>query len=688
MPIQLNDKKIQWLTKVLLFVCATAIIVQLFPSQGAFRYQYTVGKPWSYELITAPFNFPIFKDSKLYENEQQKALMGFSPYYKINTQVFVEKTNDVLSKQNKDMQFVPAAYKEYIISQLKYIYDKGLISSQDLDILDEGQDSVLYIVDSAQVARRELVKNIFTVKKAYEYILQNKPDWANEKILKSSNINYYLVANITFDEELTEIYRTDILDKISQTAGMIQAGERIVDKGEIVTERTAILLNSLKLEIDKQKGASPDFNLMWLGELIIIFVIMFLLFLFLTLFRPRIFENLKNIVFLLSSIVLMMLITSLVVRFGWFNVYFIPFAIVPIIVRTFYDTRTAVFVHIVTILILSLIVPEPFEFLLIEIVAGLSAVSGLKDLTQRSHLAKAMLLVFLSYSVMYFGYSLLMAGNVYKIDWTYYIYFGASSLALLLAYGFIFIIERIFGFLSSVSLVELLNVNSPLMQEFSEVAPGSFQHSLQVANLATEAAKKVNANTLLIRVGALYHDIGKMANPLCFTENQLSGVNPLNSLDFESAAKKVISHVDDGVRIAQKNNIPDVIISFITSHHAGSVTRYFYNSFRNKFPDAPIDEEAFRYSGESPTTKEQAIMMMADAVEAVSRSLPEYTDESINAMVEKIIDKQIADGLLKKASISFRDVETVKAVFKEKLKTVYHTRVSYPELNKNLKAKE
>lgn len=688
MPIKLNDKRIQWLTKVLLFVCATAIIVQLFPSQGAFRYQYTVGKPWSYELITAPFNFPVYKDAKIYEREQQRALVGFSPYYKIDTKVFKDKEAEILNVKNTDMQSIPVAYKQYIVSQLNYIYGKGLISSQDLNLLDENQDSVLYIVDSAQVVRRELVKNIFTVKKAYEHIIQNRPAWANENILKSSNINFYLVENIAFDEELTEIYRTDILDKISQTEGMVQAGERIIDKGEIVTEHTALLLNSLKIELDKQSGDGTEYDMMWLGELIVILVIMFLLFLFLTLFRPRIFEHLNNIIFILAMIVFMMLITSMTVRFGWFNIYFIPFAILPIIIRTFYDTRTAVFVHIIAILILSLIAPEPFEFLLIEIIAGMSAVSGLKDLTQRSHLAKSMVLVFLSYAVVYFGYSLLIEGSIYKIDWTYYIYFGASSVALLLAYGFIFMIERIFGFLSSVSLVELLNVNSPLMQEFSEVAPGSFQHSLQVANLATEAAKKVNANALLVRVGALYHDIGKMANPLCFTENQLSGVNPLNSLDFESAAKKVISHVDDGVRIAQKNNIPDVIIGFITSHHAGSITRYFYNSFRNKFPDAPVDEEAFRYSGESPTTKEQAIMMMADAVEAVSRSLPEYTDESINAMVEKIIDKQIADGLFKKARISFQDVETVKAVFKEKLKTVYHTRVSYPELNKNVKEKK
>lgn len=685
MSIQLNDKRIQVLIKVLLFACATAIIVQLFPSQGAFRYQYSVGKPWAYELVTAPFNFPIFKDAKLYSSEQQTALVGFSPYYKIDTRVIADKTKDILNKANKDMNDIPPAYKQYIISQLNFIYSKGLIGSQDLNQLSENGDSVIFVVDSAQVAKRELVAGLFTVKTAYEYILKNKPVWANDKILKSSNLNYYLVENISFDEEITEIYRTDILDKVSQTAGMIQAGERIVDRGEIVTEQTSVLLNSLKLEIDKQKGANPEYNLMWLGELIIVFVMMFLLFLFLFLFRPIIFADMKNIVFILLLMVVMMLVTSLTVRFGWFNIYFIPFAILPIIIRTFYDTRTAVFTHIVAMLILSLIVPEPYEFLLIQTIAGMSAVSGLKDLTQRSHLAKAMVLVFLSYSVMYFGYGLVVEGNLMKIEWSYYIYFAASSLSLLLAYGLIFLIERVFGFLSSVSLVELLNVNSPLMQEFAETAPGSFQHSLQVANLATEAAKKVNANALLVRIGALYHDIGKMANPMCFTENQLSGVNPLNSLDFEAAAKKVINHVDDGVRIAQKNNIPDVIIGFITSHHGGSITRYFYNSFRNKFPDAPVDIEAFRYSGESPTSKEQAIMMMADSVEAVSRSLPEYTDESINDMVERIIDAQIADGLFKKARITFKDVETVKAVFKEKLKTIYHTRVSYPVLNKDLK---
>lgn len=682
MSVQLNDKRIQSLIKVILFSVATAIIVQLFPSQGGFRYQYTVGKPWTYELVTAPFNYPIYKDQKIYQSEQQNALVGFSPYYKINIHIIDDKAKELMSTSNSDLRDVPLVYKQYVVNQLGVIYRKGLVRAQDLTQLKENNDSVIYIVDSAQIARKVPIDELFTVKSAYEFILKNKPAWANERILKSCNLNYYLTDNISFDEELTEIYRSDILDKVSQTSGMVQAGERIVDRGEIVTEQTAVLLNSLKLEIEKQKGANPEYNLTWLGEAIVIFVMMLLLYLFLSLFRPLIFANLKNIILILSMVIFMMLISSLTVRFNWFDIYFIPFAILPIVIRTFYDTRTAVFTHIVSILIISLITPEPYEFLLIQIVAGLSAVSGLKDLTQRSHLAKAMLLVFISYGVMFFGYSLIIEGNFFKIDWTYLIYFGASSVLLLLSYGMILIIERVFGFLSSVSLVELLNVNSPLMQEFAELAPGSFQHSMQVANLATEAAKKVNANTLLVRIGALYHDIGKMANPMYFTENQLSGVNPLASLDFETAARKVLDHVDDGVRIAQKNNIPDVVIEFITSHHGGSLTRYFYNSFCNKFPDAPVNEEAFRYSGAPPSTKEQAILMMADSVEAVSRSLPQYTNESINEMVDKIIDKQISEGLFKNCRINFKDVETVKTVFKEKLKTIYHTRVSYPELNK------
>jgi putative nucleotidyltransferase with HDIG domain len=313
----------------------------------------------------------------------------------------------------------------------------------------------------------------------------------------------------------------------------------------------------------------------------------------------------------------------------------------------------------------------------------MSIISSLKDLVQRSQLFRSAVLTFITYFVVYVGYCLFLDGDFKRIDLNYILYFGISSFLLLFAYGLIYIFERIFGFLSNVTLIELSNVNSPLLLRLSEVAPGTFQHSLQVANLVTEAGKRINANTLLLRVGAMYHDIGKVENPLYFTENQLNELNPLSDLDYEVAAQHIIKHVEEGVRIAEKNGLPIRVIEFIKTHHGKSRTRYFYNSFINKFPDRKVNEEAFMYLGPSPKTKEQALLMMADAVEASSRSLTEYSDETINLLVDTILDKQIADGLLKDARITFVDVETVKEVFKEKLKTIYHTRVSYPELTKN-----
>jgi putative nucleotidyltransferase with HDIG domain len=401
------------------------------------------------------------------------------------------------------------------------------------------------------------------------------------------------------------------------------------------------------------------------------------------LLRPLIYQNTKHLLFVVMMVLFFVGTASVLMNLhsSSFIVYLIPFAILPIIIRTFFDSRTAFTVHLVTVLLVGLEVPNAFEFTLLQLTAGLTTIYSLKDLTQRSQLIKTAALIFVNYTVIYFGYSLLVKGTLTELDKMHFLYFGINSLLVLFAYVLIYIFERIFGFLSSVTLVELSNVNSPLLQQYSERAPGSFQHSLQVANLASEAAKKINGNALLVRIGAIYHDIGKMSNPLYFIENQISGVNPLKDMDLEQAAQCIISHVSEGVKIAQKHNIPESIVNFIRTHHGNSKAWFFYNSFRNRFPDQPVNEDAFSYNCPPPATKEQAILMMADAVEASSRSLNEYSDESINTLVDSIIDKQIVDGLLKCAKITFVDVEKVKSLFKEKLKTIYHTRVSYPEIS-------
>ncbi len=663
---------------VLLFALSVFLIVQLFPRQGTFEYHYQVNKPWSYELVTAPFDFPIYKDKIEVLQERKEALASFEPYFKVDEKVAVKEL-DLLNRNLDTLSHVPSEYKWYLKDVLKYIYDNGIIHLHNLDSLKANEQTGIVVIYPNQLAEKKAINSLFTTKTAYQYILSNRPSWMDENVLKSFNINYYLSENLNYDKELSDKYKIDLLKQVSLTNGMVQAGERIVDKGEIVTHRTAAQLNSLKIELNKQKGTADQYDFMWLGQVILATSLMTLLFLYIYLFRMHIYENIKSVLFILLMIVLMSAFAALTFRFG-FPVFVVPFALVAILVRIFFDSRTALFAHIITVLQISISVPDSFGFVLLQLTAGMSVISSLKDLTQRSQLARTAFIVFISYTVMYVSYILLTMGEWTFIEWTTILVFAINALLLLFSYGFIFIFEKLFGFLSNVSLVELSNVNSELMQRYSDVAPGSFQHSMQVANLAAEAAKKINGNALLIRIGALYHDIGKMANPSYFTENQLTGNNPLDMLDYQQAAHIIISHVDEGVKIAQKNKIPEKIIDFIRTHHGTGMPKYFYNAFKNKYPEAVFDESVFHYKGPSPKTKEQAVLMMADAVEASSKSLNSYSDTTINQLVDDIVGRQIADGLLKDAKITFCDVETVKAVFKEKLKTIYHTRVQYPDL--------
>ena len=463
---------------------------------------------------------------------------------------------------------------------------------------------------------------------------------------------------------------------------MIQSGERIIDRGEIVTPETYLILQSLKNEFDKRKAAFHHSKLVVVGEIIIISALITLFFLYLSLFRPRIFGSLGNLIFLSLLILLTVGMSAFAIRYSSLHYYMVPYVLLPIIVRVFFDSRTALFVHIITMLIIAFTVDNSFQFLLLQITVGMAAVSNLKDMTQRSQLAQTALYIFLSYIGVYLATEFIAEGDITRIHWRNIVYFGISSGFLLFAYLLIYIFEKIFGLVSSVTLLELTNINSDLMMEFAERAPGTFQHTLQVSNLATEAAKKINANSLLVRTGALYHDIGKMKNPQYFIENQFGGHNPLLEMNFEEAARAIKQHVTDGVTIAKKHHLPDQIIHFITTHHGFSMAKYFYNSFVNANPGITPDLSAYTYPGPLPDTKETAILMMADAVEARSRSLGVYTEENIDKMVETMIDAQIADGMFKDAPISFRDVETVKNVFKEKIKNMYHSRIAYPEIKK------
>lgn len=462
---------------------------------------------------------------------------------------------------------------------------------------------------------------------------------------------------------------------------MVQAGERIIDRGEIVTPQIYEVLNSLKRVTEERSGKTDNRVWMIVGQVILVLVLMGSFYLFLLFFRPNEYKNRQHVMFMLLLIVTFVTLTAISVRFtDAFNVYIIPYAIVTILIRTFIDSRTALFASLITIILSGLMLPFLFEFIVIQITVSMTSVFMLKELTERSQLIRSSFFILLTYSLVYTGLTLHMERDISRIDWYMFLYFLINFIFIMFSYSLVYLIEKSFGFISGVSLVELSNINKPLLKELSEKAPGTFQHSMQVSNLAMEAAEKIGANSSLIRTGALYHDIGKMVNPAFFTENQTPSMNPHEGLPFEESARIIINHVRDGVKIAQKHNLPKQIIEFIETHHGTSMPKYFYISWKNANPGKEINEDLFKYPGPNPFTKETAILMMADTVEAASRSLKEYTEESIRTLVDTLIDNQVSEGYFKLAPITFKDVETVKNVFVEKLKIIYHTRIVYPTL--------
>ncbi len=659
-----------------LFACLAVLIVLLYPSENTFKYQFEIGKPWSYELITASFDFPIYKSDQQIAKEKEEILKDYTPFYTLDTTAIDRQLKKLYSDLQKNGENSPRI-PNYIKNKFKSIYSTGIISVDEYNkLLAERRENISCILPN-RVTHTTPVEKLYTPRTAYEEIMNDAP-----ATLKSYNINLYLAENLKYDSLTSEISKNEMLKSLSLTSGMIQSGERIIDRGEKVTPSSYLVLHSLKLESEKNKSSLQQSSIVVIGEIIMILSLITLFFLYIYLFRPRIYESTSNLLFVLLLILMIVSMTSLTTKFSTLSYYMVPFALLPMIIRVFFDARTALFAHIITVLIISFMVDDAFQFILLQITTGMAAVSSLKDMSQRSQLAQTALYIFLSYVLMFLAFECISKGDINRIDWQYIVYFAVSSVFLLFAYVLIYLFEKIFGLLSSVTLIELTNINSDLMMKFSERAPGTFQHSLQVSNLATEAAKKINANSLLVRTGALYHDIGKMKHPEYFIENQGGGKNPLIDLDFQEASKIVINHVTDGVEIAKKSHLPEQIINFIGTHHGVGKTKYFYNSYLNANPDKEPNEAVFTYPGPRPNSKESAILMMADAVEARSRSFSEYTEESIDEMVETMINNQIADGEFKDAPITFRDVELVKAVFKEKIKNIYHNRIKYPEVKK------
>lgn len=680
MKLKLTRDTTRDILRIGLFILVIAIIIQLFPHEKKFKYHYDIGKPWAYELLTSTFDFPIYKTEEQLKTDKEELLKNFSPYFSKDEIIQKRQVNKWYSDWKMTHPEEEPKYIEYINQKLNKIYTKGVLSVKDYEMLRSKQVNEIKVVLPSRATQNVLVDDIYTQKAAYEELLLDKPSGLSGNDFQNYNLNLYLTENLHYDSITSLNVQNDMLKELSLTSGMIQARERIIDRGEIVTPGVYAILNSMKIETEKKNSQFQNSYLVLLGEVIVVFGLILLLTLYLYLFRPQIFVGTNNLVFISLLMLIVIAMASVVIRFTGFSIYIVPFSILPIVIRVFYDSRTALFAHIITVLIVSFMAENPSMFIVLQVAAGMAAVSGLKDLTQRSQLTQTALYIFITYIFMYSALEFISEGDLKKIHFLPMLYFAISSLLLLFAYVLIYLFEKIFGLISSITLVELTNINSDLMMQFAEVAPGTFQHSLQVSNLATEAAKKINANSLLVRTGALYHDIGKMKNPQYFIENQMEGDNPLTKMDYVNAAQAIIQHVPDGVVIAKKHHLPEQIIAFITTHHGRGKVKYFYNSFVNNNPNVQPDEEKFLYPGPIPFSKETAVLMMADAVEARSRTLEVYTEDSICNMVDAMIDAQIADGQFKDAPISFRDVETVKKVLADKIKSIYHSRIVYPDI--------
>ena len=670
------------LYKCLIFVVTVSIISYFMPKEGKFNYDFELDTPWKYGLLQASFDFPIHKSEQQIQKEQDSLLVLYQPYFDVDKNVEKNMLLKLREDYNQHLKHsLPSSdYIRHIERTLKHIYEKGVLSVQDAQLLSEDSIQTILLVDK-NVATSQPVDRLYSVKGAYEHLLNADTLHYNKRILQACNLDNYLTSNINYDLEKSEASLQELLSTVSPAKGVVQNGQKIVDRGEIIDQQTYDILNSLRHAWEKRSDTVQEIHLTFIGQTLLVSVLILCFMIFLELFRKEYYQRKRSVLLLFALIVFFPVILSIMVEENLSNVYVVPLAMIPIIIGIFLDSRTAFMAHTTIILICSIFLRYPHQFIILQMAAGMTAIYSLRELSQRSQLLRTALIVVISYAILYLAFELIQEDDLTKLNTRMYIYFVINGILLLFVYPLLFILEKTFGFTSNVTLVELSNINNKLLRQMSEVVPGTFQHSLQMANLAAEAANKIGANSQLVRTGALYHDIGKMVNPAFFTENQ-TNVNPHKNLSYEQSAQVIINHITDGIKLAEKHQLPKVIKDFIRTHHGKGVAKYFYISYKNEHPDEEIDIEKFSYPGPNPFTKEQAILMMADAVEAASRSLSEYTEESIGTLIEKIIDGQVSEGYFKECPITFKDIATVKALFKEKLKTVYHTRITYPELKK------
>ena len=663
-----------------LIVASVVIIVWLMPRSTHNTYKIEKGKPWTYADLKAPFDFPIYKSDEAVKAERDSLMKEYEPYYLYDNDIVGKQLRQFAKDYSDGIPGLPNDYISIISNRLRALYTQGIMNSSEYAKLSKDTNQVIRIVNGKNAISVQITKTNSVIS-AYEQMFLDKSLAAHRDILMKCSLNDYITPNLIFDKERSEASLNDLHNSIALASGLVQRGQKIVDRGDIVDAKTYNILQSFEKEMRRREEGNNRISLTIMGQILLVFILITCFTIYLTMFRKDYFEKMRSTAMLYALIIIFVIITSMMVKHNILHVYILPFAMVPIFIRVFMDSRTAFMAHATMVLICASFLQYPLEFISVELVAGLVAIFSLRELSSRSQLFWTAVFVTFAAGLTNLSLDWIRNNDLTKISYSEYNYIAINGLLLFCSYPLLYLIEKAFGFTSNITLIELSDMNKVLLRKMSEVAPGTFQHSIQVGNLAAEIANKIGGKSQLVRTGALYHDIGKIVNPIYYTENQ-SGVNPHEKMGSIDSAQMIISHVTEGIKLAEKYNLPDIIKDFITTHHGQGKTKYFYVQYKNNHPNEAIDDLLFTYPGPNPFTKEQAILMMADTVEAASRSLPDYTEKTIRELVNRLIDAQVAEGYFKECPITFRDIAYAKTVLIEKLKTIYHTRISYPDLKK------
>ncbi|AHW60745.1 transmembrane HD family protein [Draconibacterium orientale] len=674
-----------------LFVLTAVALYFILPGEPKFKYEYQRGFPWQHENLVAPFDFAILKTANELNEEKTDQISSLVPYFFNDTTQKSESLARLRQDLELDIDTTNTAKKrifEALSTKLDELYGNGILLFS-VDIYEELKGKEEINKRTGNIVQKEDVDQLYSEKSAYNALLNTRQNLVSEgnnfPWLTNLNLERYIAANLEYDSETSQKEIDEITQSISATRGMVKQGQRIVLQGEIVDAEKYQMLESLKASYEKERGNDVNRYMVSIGKVLLISVLLSFIFVFLLLYRRDILEHLNKLSFMLMLMAGTILLSNFINTFPNLHIYMVPFAVFPIMIRTFFDSRTAIFTLIITTLLMGFYAPNNYEFILLQVSAGLIAVFSLNKMHRRVHLVLAALWVFLTYLVVFTALNLIHEGTFISYDYSMLKWFAISSVLILLVYPLVYIFEKLFGFVSDVTLIEISDSNQPLLRKLAEQAPGTFQHSMQIANLAEEVILRIGGNPFLVRAGALYHDIGKIGRPNFFIENQAMGMNPHDRISNLKSAEVIIDHVQNGVKMAQKHKLPAVIIEFIATHHGTTKAKYFYLKHQEQNPDKEVDENAFAYPGPLPRSKEAAVVMLVDGIEAASRSMKEKTHENLKALIDSMIDKKIEDKQLDDSDLTFSDINTIKHTLLEKLINIYHIRIEYPDEKKRKK---